>query len=307
MWTALLAATSFAHAGMLTPKWSPATPVTYQTQTYIQVANGFRFFSLNNLDARALETAVSARFTCKGEPSGKNFELVCSVDDINIDGVAVATEQEKLNKIFAEHEETLKKATIELVLKPDGSFKMLDLEGVDKKYERGNDVHEQLRQLMRRVLAPLDASMPKKGEDPGRAWRHRGQPAFIDLFVTQGTDSAVYGTTGGSRVEYSIIGEHEGYTVMEGPITANVTTIIEREAGAGLGINLVGATSLAFDPKSGLLDFAAVGLSGEYNANATVVGNVPAYAYAGEVARVRADGSVVKAPPSGGGKAAPPQ
>ncbi len=307
MWTLLVTASIAAHAGDLAPRWDPATPVTYQTQTFIQVPNGFRFYGLNNLDARALETAAAGTFTCTGGPQGKGFDVTCTIDEIKLQGSAVATEQQKLDTIFAQHEETLKGATVELVLRPDGHIKTLDLEGVEKKYERGNDVHEQLRQLLRRVFAPLGAQLPKNGDDPGKPWRHKGQPAYFDLFVTQGTDSATYGTTGGSRVDYGIVGQHDGRTLIEYAGVANVTTVVEREAGGGLGINLKGGGVLAFDAAAGQIDYVEIGLSGEYNANATQVGNRTAYGFAAQMARVHADGSVGKPPPSEGGRAATPE
>ncbi|MEC8424260.1 MAG: hypothetical protein VX000_10820 [Myxococcota bacterium] len=273
--------------------WEKAGSVTYRTQTFIQVPNGYRFIGLNNRDARALETAMVGTFTCAQTGSTKKtVSLDCSIDEVVLQGVAVATEQEKLETIFSEHMAVLPKGRIELVLRTDGHIKVFDLEGIEKKWERGNDVHEQLRQLLRRAFAPLGMQAPRDGKDPGRAWRHKGQPAFFDLFMTTGNKGATYGTAGGSVWNYEVQGTSDGRTAIRGEGKANVTTIIEREGGGALGINLLGAGLYRWDSDVGVLDYAEVGLSGAYNASALNIGVQDAYAYAGQVARIRPDGSI---------------
>ena len=149
----LVASLSAAAADSLEWRWGDVGSVRYRTQTFLQVPNGYRFLGLSNRDARALETAMMASFTCSGEPHGKKaFAVNCSIDEVKLQGKAVATEQEKLELIFASHEETLKQGRVEMIIRTDGHIRVLDLEGVEKKWERGNDVHEQLRQLLRRAL-----------------------------------------------------------------------------------------------------------------------------------------------------------
>jgi hypothetical protein len=292
----LLATTLTAQAGdALVWNWDAAGEVTYRTQTFIQVPNGYRFIGLSNKDARALETAMVGTFTCKGtESAKKTTKVVCSIDDIVLQGLAVATEQEKLEAIFAEHMKTLPQGRVELVLRKDGHIKVFDLEGIEKKWERGNDVHEQLRQLLRRAFAPMGMQAPKEGKDPGRVWRHKGQPAFFDLFMTTGNKGATYGTAGGSVWNYEVTGESGGRVALIGEGRANVTTVIEREGGGALGINLLGGGLYRWDAAAGVLDYAEIGLSGSYNASAQNIGVSDAYAYAGQIARIRADGKAAE-------------
>jgi len=292
----LLASSLAAHAAEpLVWSWSDAGKVQYRTQTFIQVPNGYRFFGLNNWDARALETAMVGNFTCAATGEVRNAtKVACTIDEVVLQGKAAVSEQDKLDRIFAEYQQTLAAGRVELVVRKDGHIKVLDLEGIDKKFVRGNDVHEQLRQLMRRAFAPLGMQAPKDGKDPGRTWRHKGQPAFFDLFVTTGTKGATYGTAGGSLWTYEVTGKSDGRTAVIAEGKANVTTIEQREGGAPLGVNLVGGGLYRWDAEAGVLDYAEIGLSGVYNASALSVGIADAYAYAGQVARVRADGSVAE-------------
>jgi hypothetical protein len=292
----LLATTLTAQAGdEIVWNWSAVGEVTYRTQTFIQVPNGYRYIGLSNRDARALETAMVGTFSCRHTgATKKTVSLDCSIDDIALQGVAVATEQEKLDTIFAEHMATLPQGRVEMVLRKDGHIKVFDLEGIEKKWERGNDVHEQLRQLLRRAFAPMGFQAPKAGADSGRSWRHKGQPAFFDLFMTTGNKGATYGTAGGSIWSYEVTGESDGRTAVLGQGKANVTTIVEREGGGALGINLVGGGLYRWDAAAGILDYAEIGLSGAYNASAQNIGVSDAYAYAGQIARVHSDGSIAE-------------
>jgi hypothetical protein len=296
MFALLLASTLTAQAGdAVAWKWSEAGEVKYRTQTFIQVPNGYRFFGLNNWDARALETAMVGSFTCKATGETKKTTSVsCSIDEVLLQGKAVVSEQEKLEKIFSEYQQTLSTGRVDLILRKDGHIKVLDLEGIDKKFVRGNDVHEQLRQLLRRAFAPLGMQAPKDGKDPGRAWRHKGQPAFFDLFVTNGNKGATYATAGGSQWTYEVSGVSDGRTAVFANGKANVTTIEQREGGAPLGINLLGGGLYRWDEAAGVLDYAEIGLSGAYNASALNIGVQDAYAYAGQVARIRPDGSIAE-------------
>lgn len=296
MFALLFATTLAAQAGdALAWNWTEAGEVKYRTQTFIQVPNGYRFFGLNNWDARALETAMVATFTCKATGATKKTTSVsCSVDEVAFQGKAVVSEQEKLEKIFAEYVQTLSTGRVDMVVRQDGHIKVLDLEGIDKKFVRGNDVHEQLRQLMRRAFAPLGMQAPKDGKDPGRAWRHKGQPAFFDLFVTNGNKGATYATAGGSLWTYEGTGTSDGRTAVLASGKANVTTIEQREGGAPLGVNLVGGGLYRWAADAPVLDYAEIGLSGSYNASALNIGIQDAYTYAGQVARIRADGSIAE-------------
>ena len=296
MFALLFASTVAAQAGEpLAWNWSEAGSVQYRTQTFIQVPNGYRFFGLNNWDARSLETAMVGSFTCSATGEMRNATSVtCSIDEVVLQGKAAVSEQDKLDRIFAEYKQTLSTGRVEMVIRKDGHIKVLDLEGIDKKFVRGNDVHEQLRQLMRRAFAPLGMQAPKDGTNPGRTWRHKGQPAFFDLFVTTGNKGATYGTAGGSLWTYEVTGVSDGRTALIAEGKANVTTIEQREGGAPLGVNLLGGGLYRWDSAAGVLDYAEVGLSGVYNASALNVGIADAYAYAGQVARVRADGSVAE-------------
>lgn len=290
----LLATTLTAQAGdAIQWSWASAGVVQYRTQTFLQVPNGYRFIGLSNRDARALETAMVGTFTCTHTATAKKaVRLTCSIDEIVLQGLAVATEQEKLDAIFAEHMKTLPQGQVELVLRPDGHIKVFDLEGIEKKWERGNDVHEQLRQLLRRAFAPMGMQAPRDGADPGRSWRHKGQPAFFDLFMTTGNKGATYGTAGGSVWNYEVTGESGGRVALRAEGKANVTTIVEREGGGALGINLLGGGLYRWDAAAGVLDYAEIGLSGTYNASSLNIGMQDAYAYAGQIARIHPDGRV---------------
>ena len=109
--------------------------------------------------------------------------------------------------------------------------------------------------------------------------------------MTTGNDGATYGTAGGSEWFYSVEGTAQQRVAVAAEGKANVTTVIEREAGGALGINLLGGGTYRWDPKQGVLDYAEVGLSGTYNASALNIGIQDAYSYAGQVARVYDDGS----------------
>jgi hypothetical protein len=294
MLTLLLASVFSAEAAQLQWSWVDAGPVTYKTQTFVQDQTGFRYLSVKNLDARARETAVSMTLTCTAAAKGKVTQVDCVIDDVALGGTAFVGEQDKLETIFQQHVDVLSGAHVVLAVAADGRIRSVDLEGVEAKTGRQNMVAEQLRQLMRRAVAPLGMQTPKGGEVSTRPWRHKGsQPAFFDLFHTLANDGAMYATSGGSRYTYKVEpNAADDRVAVDAEGLANVAGVVEREGGSGRIVNILGGGSYRWDATTGVLDYAELGFSGLYTASANIVGADAAYAYAAQVARVRPDGSI---------------
>jgi hypothetical protein len=293
--TALLAAALAAPAaaaaadpsadGPLTWKWSGGEPYRFVSEMLLDSPTVIWFFGRENAQARMFRIELAAQYVCTGEPVRKDVKLTCKVEDARMGGAAVSADQDQVAEILREYERKLKEATVEVIVRSDGHIKLVDLEGVSKDLLRENEIQEILRQIVRRSLAPLGMQAPRGGADPGRAWRHKGPPAFFELF-------SKYGSSGGMLYEYTWKGESDGMIAVTAAGRATVATTQQREAGLPASLGLDGTGAYRFDGAAGELAYAEVAVSGETTASYSLPGSTQGFGYGARVMRVNADGSV---------------
>jgi len=282
----LFAVSSLAAADGLQWQWVQAEPVKYHAESFINVPRGAMLRADANLEARALTIAVAGDFSCKGRQQGKSAMVVCTIDKMKVDGKAFDGEQDRLNKIFEGYSSSLTGAQVEMRVRADGHFASLDVEGIEASFAQARDAQEHMRQLMRKTLAPLAIQMPKDTSG-AKPWKHKGMPLFYELLTNSGT-------TGGVMHKYKVDGDAKGggtFVIGEGRGNLNSQNATQGATTAG-ALNMVGASQTRFDPKTGLVLYSEVSVTGSPNAaNDTVHGGVR-YALAAWAARIQADGTI---------------
>ncbi len=288
----LFLATALAQAapaspadGGLTFQWKPGETVSYLAEMAIDSPTVLWLYGRENAQARFFRIEMAARYDCSGGPKGKEVLLSCSIPEVRMGGTAVSTDQDQVPQILTEYQALLKSATLEIVLRPDGHIKLVDIEGMPQDLIRENDIHEMIRQLVRRSVSPLGMQTPKGGADPGRSWRHKGPPAFLELI-------SKYGSSGGMRYEYAVAGEKGGITAITAEGEAMVATTAQREAGIPASLSMVANGSYRFDTGAGQLAYAEVEVSGLTTASYSLPGSQQGYGFGARMMRINADGSI---------------
>ena len=279
------AAAESEATGPLSWNWSGGEPYRFVSEMLLDSPTVIWFYGRENAQARMFRVELAAQYVCTGEPVRKDVKLTCKIEDARMGGAAVTADQDQVPEILREYERKLKEATVEVIVRADGHIKLVDLEGVSKDLLRENEIQEILRQVVRRSLAPLGMQAPKGGADPGRPWRHKGPPAFFELF-------SKYGSSGGMLYEYTWKGEADGVIAVEAAGRATVATTQQREAGLPASLGLDGTGAYRFDVAQGRLAYAEVAVSGETTASYSLPGSTQGFGYGARVMRVNADGSV---------------
>jgi hypothetical protein len=270
-----------AAAGPLTVDWNKAQPVRYHVEMLINTPRGFRYLATKNMDGRALQTGVATDLSCTGAPLGKGWKVICKVDTFAIEARGDGDDQPRLDVVMAEYTALMKDARVEMELKADGTIRVLDLEGVDKGIDRQTDIAEQLRQIMRRTMAPMSVSMPKDGEG-AKPWKHAGMPMFYELHT-------MVGTTGGVAHGYKVDGKVGDTVFIVGQGKGNVSSQLSTQVGA---YQMSGATQARFDPTLGLLAYSEVATTGNPGNSLGQVSTGQLYGLSGWMGRLNDDGTI---------------
>jgi len=224
--TALLLMLSTASAGELALSF-PAEPVRYHGELLVDSGEAIWMLGRNNLNARAKTITAAADFTCRGEESGRGWELDCVVDQIALEAVPFSEpERERVDAIMAEYVELMTFEHVQLSFGGDGHIRTVDVEGVDKNDERAREVHEMLRLLMRRMFVPFEQQVPRKGTaEVGQKWKHKGNVAALEVF-------SKYGTIGGTLMKYTVAAD------------AGSTVVLTSEGRGTIGASNAGAVAV---------------------------------------------------------------
>ena len=287
--TALLALASMAAspalAGSLAYDWSEGESIRYVGDMLLDSPTVIWVYGVENAQARIFQLQLTTQYDCKASAAGKNTLLTCSFVDPVVNGSGVMGDAKHVPAIMTEYSSILKDATAEITLRPDGHIKLVDLENLRKGLLRENEVHEILRQLVRRSVAPMGMQTPKGGEDPGRKWRHKGPNAFFELF-------SKYGSSGGMVYEYTVSGTEGSTTQVVGTGEATVATTAQREAGLPASLGLKGTGAYRFDSEAGQLAYAEVLVEGLTTASYSLPGSRQGFGYGARLMRINEDGSV---------------
>ncbi len=195
-----------AQAGDLTYAWPEGETLHYRIQGYVKAPRLLRFYKSENEDARLGEFTFGLMFDCVvGKKKKKTVELACDVHKAELAGIGFASEQEKLDMIFAEYKGLLEdSATVEMVFTHEGRLKTVDLEGLDTSKRRTAGIAEDLRQTMARAFSTLEVELPKDGATPEGVWKQKGSPRIFDL------PSAQQGTVGAKDYFHDVVGNEDG-------------------------------------------------------------------------------------------------
>lgn len=187
--------------GSLVYQWPTDAPLHYRVQMYMATPNApIRFIARANLDARVTELTVALLLRCTAgdyDPSARAREVDCQVHRAELGGAAFPGEQAKMIDIFREYQDLLMVSTVQLQVSERGAVRSVDIEGVEKGTSREAQVHEMLRMLVGRAIAPMELELPRDGDPQGRRWRQKGSPQAMRL-------PSVMGTAGGVRLYHEV-------------------------------------------------------------------------------------------------------
>lgn len=277
---------SVVSAQTLQWNWDQAKPVTFHAEAFVNTPVGAHFQAAANVDARALSIGMAGDLSCTGTVGKKVHDVVCTIDEIALEGRAFQGEQEKLNAVLKSYDEAMTGARIEMRIRTDGHVQSLELDGIETDIAQAREALEHMRQLSRKLMAPLSIAMPKDG-NTSKPWKHRGMPMFFELITTSGT-------TGGVALKYRVDGEASGSGVFvvgegRGNLGSQNQTAGATSAGA---MNMVGASQTRFDPEAGLPFYSEVSVTGESGASNVNLATGTRYALAAWIGRTYPDGSV---------------
>jgi hypothetical protein len=297
MWTTSLFLLSFGTAGAQSLQVNWSTPARYQLQSQISTPRGFRVYGEENLDARLLGLRTSFELSCESSVLGRGWEVDCVIDEVGLVGSSIEGEEQSLSLILEEFQSLMQGAMIQIQIRGDGKIKAVDLEGPPKDTKRQAYMHEQMRQILRRTVSPLDMQTPKGGEDPGKKWKMKGMHLGFELMST-------FGTAGGTRYEYTVDEWTGAEAFMIGSGRGTVGTNLEMDAGSGTdgdgnvygsssnpSISMIVVSQMRFDSSTGTILYSELNASGESTAQSMNVGATARYAFAGFAGRIYDDGS----------------
>ena len=265
----------------------PAGESRYHVETLVAFPRGFTFYATRNTEGRVLQFGLVADLACTSSPHDRGAEVVCELDEVLMEGQPMKGDEEQVPVVMTEYATLLSEARVELEIAEDGRIRKFDLEGFPKGTQRENDIHETLRQVLRRSLSPLDVMAPRDGKDPGKSWKHRGQPMGFELLTKTGT-------AGGVLLRYETEGEVAGRKVFVGGGRANVSTNAEADQGGQGAVNLNGYTRTLLDPATHQVAYSEVVVEGILSARAAAgaVSQDTHYRLATWIGRVNADGTI---------------
>ena len=280
----LLLLASASAEPMLLLDWAKG-PVRYHMETLIDTPRSMVHEGVDNQEARATRHLVTANMTCSGQAQKKNWVVDCRVDDIQFSAVAVPGEEAALSSIMSDYQQRMTGKSVVLEVKGDGRITGLDLKGVEKTDKRTGLIIETIRMMMRRVFAPMDLQLPKKGDAKGKPWKQKGAPLSLELMTR-------FGTAGGTRLEHT--------AQQDGPLLrvtsqgrGMVSSGQSLEAGTGAMMKIETSGRGVWDAARSLLSWREVQTSAKFSVSAfnASVGGAD-YTHKGWVAQIREDGSL---------------
>lgn len=161
----LFASTASAVEGMAW-KWE-------ESRRYLLIADvnapEFLWFQAElNHQARVFNWRTNLVVDCTAEPAGKKAHYVsCKIEDVSIQAQPLPGDKEAMAPVLADLDQKLTGAMLNLEMTKDGRVRSVDLEGIDRRHRRLNQIVESMRLVLTRAVAVLDLQLPKKGTDGG--------------------------------------------------------------------------------------------------------------------------------------------
>lgn len=283
---ALLLLLSPANAQeLLVLDWSKG-PVRYHLESLVDTPRTMLHEGVDNLEARATRHLITADVSCSGTPAGKKWDVQCVLETLSVQGVALPGEEATLKTIFADYQQRLQGKTVALKVHGDGRILGLDLKGVEKTDKRSGIILDTIRMLMRRLFAPLDFQLPKKGDAKGKPWKQKGSPLALELLSR-------FGTAGGTRLEHQLnaAGEKMRLTSQGRGMVSPGNSL---EAGTGAMMKIETSGRGVWDAGAGLLAWREIQTAAQFSVSAYNAGSGGAdYQHKGWAAQYGEDGALV--------------
>jgi hypothetical protein len=265
--------------------WS-AGVAQYHLEGLVDTPRTFVHQGVDNLEARAIRHLLSADTTCSATPTGKKWSVDCVLQRVSIQGASLAGEEAALGMILADYERRLKGQTVHLKVHSDGRILALDIKGLEKTDKRSGVILSTLNLLMRRLFAPLDLQLPKKGVEQAKPWKQRGHPMALELMSHTGT-------AGGSRIEHRLVtagGEIRILSEGRGVVSPGDAL----EAGTGAMMKMETQATGVWSSERGLLAWRRIETSARYTVSSysSAAGGVD-YRHTGWAALVGEDGQLL--------------
>ncbi|MBN1336734.1 MAG: hypothetical protein JXB39_12320 [Deltaproteobacteria bacterium] len=245
---ALLAAPP-SEAGPLNWRWNVDQPVRWHTETVTLTPWGIWYLSMENLEARAIQTNLVVDMTCTPtEASASKWYIRCVLDDVALSGTAAQGEEQKLDAIFDEYERAFAGSSADFSFTASGRIRSLDLDAFEKTTSRSRDVEEVMRLTLLRAFALLEFELPGKAIRDGAHWNQKGTPLLMALRSSQGT-------AGGISLRHKVVTREGDIAVFETEGRATVTPGATVEANGAVLTSLMLAGQGRFDTSLGLLEY----------------------------------------------------
>ena len=121
-----------------------------------------------NHQARVFNWRTNLVVDCSGEAAGKKAHYVsCKIEDVSIQAQPLPGDTEAMAPVLEDLDQKLTGAMLNLELTNDGRVRSVDLEGINRRHRRLNQIVETMRLVLTRSVAVLDLQLPKKGTDGG--------------------------------------------------------------------------------------------------------------------------------------------
>lgn len=260
-------------------------PLRYRSEVQVLTPNGYLYKGRANVEARVTSHELAVDLECTGSPQGGSTAVVCTVAAIDLGARPYPGDEADTELVLEEYRQWLAASTWQVRFGPDGRVMDVDLEGIEKSDDRMSEIHETLRQLARRVLTPLDLSMPQKAVAAGASWKQKGTPLLFQLMTT-------WGTAGGTVMRHRLESQQGMIVRIESEGRGNVATGLDLEVGSGETVNMIGGGYARVDTARGVILWRQVGVSGELTASSLQPGDPNVYSLVGWAGLRNADGTV---------------
>jgi hypothetical protein len=199
-----------AHAETgLAWQWEEGQEHRFVVRSDVQFPEGFAMNGEDNMETftTRLKLAFLLRCSPKALRGKRGWEMRCDIDDASIGAVPSPNSVGRMKPVLDEWLAIYRdKAWLEFYLGRDGRVSSIDLEGLDRRNRRMQDIGAHQRQVAMRALAPFNLQFPKKGDDQGRGqWIQRDAIAM--------TYPSREGSMGGATITHGI---HEQAGLPEG-------------------------------------------------------------------------------------------
>lgn len=174
-------------------EWPEDVVRRYKIEGKITLPEATRFDAKENFNGWVLRVDLAVVLDCKPAATlGKRgWELRCDILDAAVSALPMQEAIGQLTPVAEEWAASLEEGWLQVVLTRDGKVRSVDLEGVDKRIRRMQDIQETQRLLLTRLLAALDLHLPKKGDDQDRGGWSMNQSLAFALPTNEGTIGGV--------------------------------------------------------------------------------------------------------------------